>query len=141
MSGYLLCNGALYNNSQYPKLRTVLGTNYGGNSTQFATPNYNGSFLRGFGIQTTWNATYASNFSTVGNRQQEDQVLTPNTPTVTNRGYFNCRGGADRSVISREIIPPLAVDSNTGIAVNVSFPRQGGENRPFNHAVKYWIRF
>jgi len=25
--------------------------------------------------------------------------------------------------------------------VNIGFPRQGSENRPFNYAVKYWIRF
>jgi hypothetical protein len=145
MPGYLLCDGALMNtnnNPEYTKLANLLAGNYGTvpGPGFFRLPDFRGMFLRGFGSQNVNGVVYSSNTSGFENRQQ-DQVLTPNTPTVTNRGYFNCRGGADRSVISRAVIPQLDADSNTGIAVNVSFPRQGTENRPANYAVKYWIRF
>jgi len=142
VSGYLLCNGAIHSNSAYPKLRAILGTSYGGSTTLFNVPNYSGSFLRGFGSISLGGVSYASNVSTSGNRQQIDQNMTPNTPSVTNRGYRTCgTSGTSRQVISRAGIGSDPLDTNTGIAVNVSFPRQGTENRPYNHAVKYWIRY
>lgn len=48
-TGYLACDGATFNNSMYPELRALIGTTYGGNSTQFSLPNYQGLFLRGWG--------------------------------------------------------------------------------------------
>jgi microcystin-dependent protein len=142
LSGYLYCNGAQYVSTIYPNLFSVIGTTYGGAQTGqpgtfvFNVPNFQGAFLRGQGSQSFNGVTYSGS----GTQAQADQVLTPNTPTVTNRGYFNVPAGSTRSVISRAIIPSLAADSNTGIVVNVSFPRQGTENRPFNYSVKYFIR-
>lgn len=44
--GWMFCNGALLNISEYEVLYAVLGTTYGGNgTTQFALPNLNGRVL------------------------------------------------------------------------------------------------
>jgi len=58
-SGYLACNGAVYNISQYPELSNHFNNNFGnagyfgGNGTStFAVPDLRGEFLRGTGTAT-----------------------------------------------------------------------------------------
>ena len=46
-AGWILCDGSVYPNSQFPDLFTVLGNSYGGNSSGFAVPQYKGLFQRG----------------------------------------------------------------------------------------------
>lgn len=46
-AGWILCDGSVYPNSQFPDLFTVLGNSYGGTSSGFAVPEYKGLFLRG----------------------------------------------------------------------------------------------
>lgn len=42
-SGYLLCNGAIFNNTDYPALAAILGTTFGGVAgTSFAVPDFRG---------------------------------------------------------------------------------------------------
>ena len=52
LSGYLLCDGSIYNLGTYNALFNAIGTIYGdaGNGN-FRVPNYNGIFLRGAGQQ------------------------------------------------------------------------------------------
>ena len=144
-SGYLLCNGDVYDTNtspQYDKLRIALNNHYGGSGSLFAVPNFQGAFLRGKGSQTKNGVQYFSNIAQAGDGFQPDAVLSPNTPTVTNRGWRTCGTfGTNREVIARFGIDSNSLDFNTGINVNVNFPRQSNENRPMNYAVKYWIRF
>jgi microcystin-dependent protein len=52
LNGYLLCDGAFYNLSQYPYLFNAIGYTYGdGGNGNFRVPNYKGIFLRGAGSQ------------------------------------------------------------------------------------------
>ena len=48
-TGFLLCNGALVNKSDYPELAEYLGTKYGTptDTTKFQLPNYTNVFLQG----------------------------------------------------------------------------------------------
>ena len=52
LSGYLLCDGSIYNSANYSALFNAIGTIYGdaGNGN-FRVPNYKGIFLRGAGEQ------------------------------------------------------------------------------------------
>jgi microcystin-dependent protein len=52
LTGYLLCDGAFYNSSQYTNLFNAIGYTYGdGGNGNFRVPNYKGIFLRGLGSQ------------------------------------------------------------------------------------------
>lgn len=52
LTGYLPCNGAYYNISQYPRLYNVIGSTYGAvRNSQFPVPNFQGIFLRGANSQ------------------------------------------------------------------------------------------
>ena len=52
-SGYLACDGSLYDTYQYPALFNAIGYTYGGypQYQTFRVPNYRGLFLRGRGAQ------------------------------------------------------------------------------------------
>jgi microcystin-dependent protein len=45
--GWLLCDGASYSQGQYPELFQAIGTNFGGNATNFNVPDLRGRFPRG----------------------------------------------------------------------------------------------
>jgi microcystin-dependent protein len=45
--GYLACDGATYNTSDYPVLFNVIGASWGGSGSQFKVPDLRGMFLRG----------------------------------------------------------------------------------------------
>ena len=45
--GYLLCNGASYKVADYPDLYAVIGSTYGGDSTNFNVPNLIDKFIQG----------------------------------------------------------------------------------------------
>jgi microcystin-dependent protein len=52
LTGYLLCDGAFYNSSQYTNLFNAIGYTYGdGGNGNFRVPNYLGVFLRSRGSQ------------------------------------------------------------------------------------------
>lgn len=46
-AGWILCDGSVYPNAQFPDLFAVLANSYGGNASGFAVPEYKGLFLRG----------------------------------------------------------------------------------------------
>ncbi|TIQ37127.1 MAG: tail fiber protein [Mesorhizobium sp.] len=53
-AGWLLCDGTVYQSSNYPALATVLGSSYGGTgTTTFGVPNLVGSFIMGATGQST----------------------------------------------------------------------------------------
>lgn len=47
-SGYLVCNGAQYQTSQYPELFAAIGYSFGGGGGAFAVPDLRGMFVRGY---------------------------------------------------------------------------------------------
>jgi microcystin-dependent protein len=46
-AGWILCDGSVYPNSQFPDLFNVIADAYGGSDAGFAVPSYKGIFLRG----------------------------------------------------------------------------------------------
>jgi microcystin-dependent protein len=62
LTGYLLCDGSIYNSSYYPYLFNAIGYTYGGdtNNGNFRVPNYKGLFLRSTGSQSVQGKTYTS---------------------------------------------------------------------------------
>ena len=136
-SGFLYCDGTAVQRGTYTNLFNRIGTTYGiGNgTTTFNLPNFKGAFLRGAQSQVVGGITYAG--GTVGTAQQ-DSVLEPR-----NQGYWNIDaggGGASRQVRSRAEIATDPLD--TGASQTTDFLRQNTiENRPFNHAVYYYIRY
>lgn len=55
--GWLFCNGASISSVDYPKLYTVIGTTFGGDSSNFKLPDLRNQFLRGIssGLSPTTN--------------------------------------------------------------------------------------
>jgi hypothetical protein len=136
-AGFLYCNGQAVNRTgTYARLFAAIGTTFGvGNgSTTFNVPNFKGAFLRGREDQTVSGTTYTS--AALGTAQQ-DAVLTP--LTASNQGYYNLSSGSARQCVARTIQTGDPVDTGTGILPR--FDRTAGENRPFNYAVFYYIRY
>lgn len=137
-AGFLYCNGQAVNRvGTYARLFAAINTTFGpGNgSTTFNVPDFEGAFLRGAGSQTVGGVTYTG--PAIGTAQQ-DAVLNP--LYASNEGYFNTTsGGATRECVSRNRITADPVDTNTGILPR--FDRTATENRPFNYAVYYYIRY
>ena len=136
-SGFLYCDGTAVSRTTYSNLFNRLGTTYGaGNgTTTFNVPNFKGAFLRGASSQVVGGVTYAG--GTVGTAQQ-DSVL-----EAYNEGYWNVDaggGGSSRAVRSR--LQLTGDPEDTGGNSTTKFLRQNTvENRPFNHAVYYYIRY
>jgi phage gp45-like len=135
-AGFLYCDGVAVSRTTYARLFAAIGTTYGGGdgSTTFNKPNFKGAFLRGREDQTVSGVNYAA--AALGTAQQ-DAVLTPNTSS--NQGFFNLSSGSGRQCISRAIQTGDPVDTTTGIRAR--FDRTAAENRPFNFAVNYYIRY
>ena len=136
-AGFLYCNGGNISRTTYARLFAAIGTAFGigDGSTTFGKPNLMGAFLRGASTQTVGGVAYTA--AAVGTAQQ-DAVLTP--LYASNEGYFNTTsGGATRECVSRNRITADPTDTNTGILPR--FDREATENRPFNFAVYYYIRY
>jgi len=135
-SGFLYCDGTAVSRSTYARLFTSIGVTFGsGNgSTTFNVPNFKGAFLRGADTQTVSGTAYTA--AAVGTAQQ-DAVQTP--LTASNQGYFNLGAGSGRQCVARSTIATDPVDTGTGILPR--FSRTATENRPFNFAVYYYIRY
>jgi hypothetical protein len=134
--GYLRCNGQAVSRSTYSRLFTAVGTTFGSGDgiTTFNVPNFSGAFLRGQGNQTVGGVTYTA--PAIGTAQQ-DQVL-QTTVYATNEGFRDAAAGS-RECVARRRITGDPTDTDTGILPQ--FQRQGTENRPFNYAVYYNIKF
>lgn len=136
-SGFLYCNGQAVSRTTYARLFASIGTTFGvGNgTTTFNVPNFQGAFLRGASSQVNGGITYAG--ASVGTAQQ-DAVLTP--LYASNEGFYNTTSGsATRYCVARDRIISDPTDTNTGILPR--FDREATENRPFNFAVYYYIRY
>ena len=136
-TGWLYCDGSAISRSTYSRLFAVIGTTFGvGNgSTTFNIPNFKGAFLRGNDTQTVGGIAYTA--AAVGTAQQ-DSVL-----EAYNEGFWNVDsggGGSNRSVRARVQI--TADPEDTGANSTTKFVRQNStENRVFNFAVYYYIKF
>ncbi|WP_019643476.1 phage tail protein [Novispirillum itersonii] len=85
--GWMFCNGALLNMSDYQALFAVIGTIYGGDGiTQFALPNLNGRVLVDQGT------------GAVDPKSTTPSPLTPRNPGQT--------GGSEGVVLTTAMIPP-----------------------------------
>lgn len=51
--GWLYCDGSTISSSDYPKLYAIIGTKYGGNSSNFKLPDLRNQFIRGVQSGTT----------------------------------------------------------------------------------------
>tara|TARA_B100001093_G_scaffold117544_1_gene109935 strand:+ start:96410 stop:97243 length:834 start_codon:yes stop_codon:yes gene_type:complete len=66
-NGYLFCNGATVSSSLYPELYSKIGTTWGGDSTNFALPNFTtdgGRFIRNLNQQGVGNSTFPDYYYT-----------------------------------------------------------------------------
>jgi hypothetical protein len=131
-NGYFYCNGDSYNTTSWAKLFAVIGYTFGGAGASFNVPNFKGAFLRGASTQTVGGVAYTA--ATVGTAQQ-DQVLS--AKNGKQQGYFDV-GGSGEECVARSTISGDPLEDSNNIA---QFDRQGTENRPFNHAVYYYIRY
>jgi hypothetical protein len=134
--GFLYCDGTAVSRSTYARLFVSISTLFGSGdgSTTFNVPNFKGAFLRGASTQTVGGVAYGA--SSIGSAQQ-DAVLTP--LTASNQGYYNLGSGSGRQCIARSTIGTDPVDTGTGVLPR--FDRTATENRPFNFAVYYYIRY
>lgn len=87
-TGYLLCDGAIYNMGDYPALALVCGSTYGGNgSTTFAVPDMRARFPIGMGGSYGGGALGHSDSQAVNDR------TTWHSHTIPNQGsYSDIRG-------------------------------------------------
>jgi len=132
--GYFLCNGEIKKPFEYPNLFNVIGYNFGSTTVQgtkcFALPDYSGMFLRGMGGYNNYKS--ASNYYT----QQFDQILT-HTHIIDGYGCNNAPSGGDVNtayLAKDKYVYPTDITST-------SQPTGGGENRPINYGVYYYISF
>jgi hypothetical protein len=130
--GYLYCDGSSYSTSTYANLFSAIGYTFGGAGASFNVPNFKGAFLRGASTQTVGGVAYTA--AAVGTAQQ-DQVLS--AKKGKQQGYFDV-GGSGEECVARSTISGDPLEDSNNIA---QFDRQGTENRPFNHAVYYYIRY
>jgi hypothetical protein len=140
-SGYLLCNGAELQVSQYPKLFAAIGTTYGGNgSSTFRLPNFGGMFLRGVGGNANplgqqqndaiRNITGNSGNSHIWLRRNDDSPPQGAFAYCTRKGWDNLRR-ADGIDDTRST---LIFDASRVVPV-------ANENRPINYSVQYCIKY
>lgn len=52
-TGWLLCDGSVYDEVKYPELKDVIGKTFGGTDTEPKLPDYRGMFLRGYGYRSS----------------------------------------------------------------------------------------
>ena len=94
LSGYLACDGSLYENSSYPALFNVIGYTYGGypQYARFRVPNFRGLFLRGAGSQIVSLNAIAGSGNAVGKTYTSPALGTTyadETQEITTSDYVN----------------------------------------------------
>ena len=144
LSGYLKCDGSLYNISSYPNLYNVIGTMYGGDSNQglFFVPNYSGIFLRGAGNQTldlqipSNPKTYAS--PPLGVFVTDKSVIPSNVVTSINQNVKSFLERANNNVIGISFTSSNAVSS---LNYTTESNNDVVESAPVHTSVQYFIKY
>jgi microcystin-dependent protein len=136
---YLKCDGSLYNRTVYASLFAKIGTNFGAGDglTDFAVPNYQAAFLRGYGQAMINGQIYEGNFTT--NVPQQDAIQEhrhtgqsgsycgSNRVSQPSGGFFNGTS-----------YPQVYTFDQTG--TQSSGRSDPGETRPMNYSVYYYIK-
>lgn len=166
--GYLVCDGTLYNRADYPELSNILGTGWGGTSTQFNVPDMRGLFLRGVdetagrdndkATRTVVNVG-GNTGNTVGTLQLEETKVHNHIASDAgehthktsvngiNNGIVvmdgtNTTGSLDNSAgeINNKAIQTLIIDPS-GVHTHTISGTGGTETRPENVSVYYIIKY
>ncbi len=151
--GWLLCNGAAVESTDYPDLFAVIGTSFGDGSNgsgNFNLPDLRGMFLRGVDNGTGNDADAASR-----TKMNDDQVVLGDVVGSYQKDAIrNITGYARVSTKSRGAVPPFFYGTNYGEAFDSSSVNgydgllyfnastvvpTGEDNRPKNIAVNYII--
>jgi len=135
-TGWLLCDGSIYNVSAYPTLGALLANTYGGSTGTFAVPNLSGLFIRGSGTQTSGGITYAS--GSLGSIQA-DEFQGHYHSASTNASHYQATGSSAGSGSNNLFSATVTVTSPTTDGTNGT-PRTGTETRPVNLAMVYCIK-
>jgi microcystin-dependent protein len=140
-SGWLLCDGTVYDKTSYPALSALIGNTYGGSTGTFAVPNMAGLFIRGLGTQTVSGNVHGSN--SLGSIQGDvfklhNHQLTDNghTHTIPVGNYSAQTSGGNGIAIADNIA--LTGSSTTGITIAAT--GDTNETRPVNLAMVYCIK-
>lgn len=154
---YLICDGSIYQISDYPYLAQHFSDNFGsknyfgGNgTTTFAVPDLRGEFLRGSGTNLNTNSltgvTEGSGAS-VGTHQQASVISPIGTSSEGTTRYLSATGAAE---MWEGIVNPDAASayygSNVWLAIpasnkNTSQRRRYFTSRPTNTSVLYCIKY
>lgn len=136
--GFLVCDGTIYNISQYPKLFGIIGNKFGGDGqTTFAVPDLRGEFLRGAGSNSHENQ---GSGGTVGEHQNATghSMVYGNNGTqihVRSQGYTTPR---DPDVVTEQtsLITTVNASKGTSGATNGTWYT----SRPTNTSVLFCIK-
>lgn len=136
--GFLACNGATISRTTYSALFRAIGTTYGAGdgSTTFKLPDFRGAFLRGYG------GTSPHQSGNIGTPQSDAiRNITGSfpggrgSPTSVTTGAFKNNGGSGEH-LSRDDLPLLQIGFDASQVVPTA-----SENRPYNYAVYYFIKY
>jgi microcystin-dependent protein len=140
-AGWILCDGSVYPNAQFPALFSVLANSYGGNQSGFAVPEYKGLFLRGL------------DGSDPNKRDPDAATRTAPRPDLTNAGNGgNSVGSVQPDQLEShthsysyynnymESTHTLGHESLSGSTTSTTQTVGGAETRPVNQYVDFIIK-
>lgn len=121
--GFLECNGASLSKTTYANLFAKIGTNYGGDSTNFKLPDLRGEFIRG------WDNGRGVDSGRLIGSYQDDQF------SSHNHKFADAAGGTGGPFLAAS-----AVNFTAGLNDNTS-STGGAETRPRNIAMMHCIKY
>jgi len=137
-AGYLAADGTSYSKTgTYANLYAVIGTTFGGTSSNFSVPDLRGYFVRGYGDSTytpTFGATQLDAFQGHWHalRDKNSNQIDVNGTWASGSGVLAPNGG----VVSNLVTAKEAItDGSNGN------PRTAAETRPRNIALQYCIKY
>ena len=149
-TGWLLCDGTVYQVSAYPTLGALLANTYGGSSGTFAVPNLSGLFIRGSGTQTLPNTvTYSSgsigSFSLGGGQYDAFQGHYHSNSSSVNAVALRASGGGTPTGSGADFLYSGSVSVAIGEPTQDTLsgngtPRYQTETRPVSLAMVYCIK-
>lgn len=125
-SGWLLCNGASVASATYPALYAAIGTTWGGNSTNFYLPNFNGRHILGTTSPSSVGGTVGAGLPDItgnaisGVMWQANQGGSGALTTSPVSGGLAYNGGTDNVI--RMYFDASSFDSTYGRTYGVSVP-------------------